>query len=194
MPTPKRDYKAEYRRRIARGIARGLTRSQVRGHPKPGEKSVRTGSRAPEPDLKLEAAVKLLREGNSQKAAAKSVGISAARLRRFTYYYKIAARIGRKWVFTDERPRRVPTLTQGQVKTITVPGFEEASKAGSYWNDMGRFLRTNEHEILLPYTEDGLIDREGRFFPFETDPNELHRIAAMDTPPFHEIYQIISTN
>ncbi len=148
----------------------------------------------PKPDLKLEAAVKLLREGNSQKAAAKSVSISAARLRRFTYYYKIAARIGRKWVFTDERPRRVPTLTQGQVKTITVPGFEEASKAGSYWNDMGRFLRTNEHEILLPYTEDGLIDREGRFFPFETDPNELHRIAAMDTPPFHEIYQIISTN
>ena len=65
MAKRKRDYKAEYRRRILRGIARGLSRSQARGHPKPGEKSVRTGSRAPESDPKLEAAVKLLREGNS---------------------------------------------------------------------------------------------------------------------------------
>ena len=189
MPTLERDYKAEYRERIARGIARGLTRSQARGHPKPGEESVRTGSRAPESDPKLEAAVKLLREGNSQRAAAKTAGISADRLRRFTYGHNLAKRVGRKWVVTDERSKRVPTITQGEVKTITVSGYEEASKAGSYWNDVGRFIRTNEPEIILPYTADGLIDVKGRFIPFETDPNELHRIAAMDTPPFHEIYQ-----
>ncbi len=190
MPRKKRDYKAEYRRRIEHGIARGLTRPQARGHPKPGEKSVRTGSRAPESDPKLEAAVKLLREGNSQRAAAKAAGISTDRLRRFTYGHNLAKRVGRKWVVMDERPRRVPTLTQGEVKTVTVPGFDEASKAGSYWNDVGQFIRTNELEIILPYTADGLTDVKGRFFPFETDPNELHRIAAPDTPPFHEIYQI----
>ena len=173
MPKRKRDYKAEYRRRIERGIARGLTRSQARGHPKPGEKSVRTGSRAPKPDPKLKAAVKLLREGNSQKLAAKSVGISAARLRRFTYGHNLAKRVGRKWVVTDERSKRVPTITQGEVKTITVPGYEEASKAGAYWNDVGQFIRTNELEIILPYTADGLTDVKGRFFPFEADPNEL---------------------
>ena len=189
MAKRNRDYKAEYRRRIARGIARGLSRSQARGHPKPGEKSVRTGRRAPESDPKLEAAVKLLREGNSQKMAAKSVGISADRLRRFTYGHNLAKRVGRKWVVTDERSKRVPTITQGQVKTITVPGYEEASKAGSYWHDVGQFIRTNELEIIQPYTADGLTDVKGRFFPFETDPNELHRIAAMDTPSFHEIYQ-----
>ena len=49
--------------------------------------------------------------------------ISADRLRRFTYTNKLAKRVGRKWVMTDERPRRVPTLTRGQVKTVTVPGF-----------------------------------------------------------------------
>ena len=190
MVKRKRDHKAEYRRRIERGIARGLSRSQARGHPKVGEAFVSTGPKAPRADAQFEAAVKLLREGNSQRAAAKVAGISVDRLRRFTYGHNLAKRIGRKWVMTDERPRRVPTLTQGEVKTVTVPGFDEASKAGSYWNDVGQFIRTNELEIILPYTADGLTDVKGRFFPFETDPNELHRIAATDTPPFHEIYQI----
>ncbi len=57
---------------------------------------------------------------------------------------------------TDERPRRVPTLTQGEVKTVTVPGFAEASKAGAYWNDVGQFIRTNELEIIRPYSLMGL--------------------------------------
>ena len=148
--------------------------------------------KCPKPDAKLEEAVKLLREGNSQRAASKAVGISADRLRRFTYEHNLATRIGRKWVMTDERPRRVPTLTQGQFKEVTVPGFDEASRAGSYWNDAGWFIRTNELEYLLPYIGEGLTDVKGRFIPFETDPNELHRIAATDTPPFHEIYRIIS--
>ena len=54
------------------------------------------------------------------------------------------------------------------------------------------FVRTNEVEYIQPFMGDGLTDTKGRFLPFETEPNELHRIAAMDTPPFHEIYQIIS--
>jgi hypothetical protein len=33
---------------------------------------------------------------------------------------------------------------------------------------------------------------DGKSHPLETDPNALHRIAAMDTPPFHEIYEITS--
>ena len=188
----KRDYKAEYQRRIARGLASGLSRSQARGHPKAGETLVRTGLKTPEPDASLEAAVKLLREGKSQAAASKAVGVSSNRLRRFTYGHKLAERVGREWVITDERPRRVRTLTRGQVKTVTVPDFDEASKAGSYWNAAGQFVRTNEVEHIQPFMGDGLTDTKGRFLPFETEPNELHRIAAMDMPPFHEIYQIIS--
>ena len=39
---------------------------------------------------------------------------------------------------------------------------------------------------------DGVTDVKGRFHPFETDPNELHRLRQMDLPPFHEIYQVTS--
>ena len=48
-------------------------------------------------------------------------------------------------------------------------------------------------DLLEPF--EGLSVRaiDGKKYPLETDPNELHRIAAMDTPPFHEIYQITST-
>jgi hypothetical protein len=192
MPKRKRDFKLEYQRRIKRGLARGLSRSQARGHPKPNEPNVKTGLKAPKPDARLEAAVKLLRDGKSQRAAAQEVGVTTERLRRFTYGNNLAKRVGNKWVMTDERPRRVPTLTKGDVKAITVPGFSEASKAGSYWNDVGQFIRTNEVEYILPYIGDGLLDTKGKLIPFETEPNALQRIAAMDTPPFHEIYQIIS--
>ena len=72
MPKRKRDYKAEYRRRIERGLKKGLSHSQARGHPKAGEALVSTGLKTPESDAKLEAAVKRLREGNSQSAAAKN--------------------------------------------------------------------------------------------------------------------------
>ena len=192
MSKRKRDYRAEYQRRIRHGLTRGLSRSQARGHPRASETLASKGVGVPEPDAGLEAAVRRLREGDSQRTAAKAEGISADRLRRFIYGHKLAERVGRRWVIKDERPRRVPTLTEGEVKAVTVPGFDEASKAGSYWNDVGRFIRSNQPEFLLPYAGDGLTDLKGGFIPFETDPNELHRIAAMDTPPFHEIYQIIS--
>jgi hypothetical protein len=68
----------------------------------------------------------------------------------------------------------------------------EASKAGAFWHAAGRFVRTNEIEHLLPFVGDGLHDLKGKLIPFETDPNTLHRIASMDVPPFHEIYEIIS--
>lgn len=192
MAKRRRDFKAEYQKRIQRGLARGLSLSQARGHPKPGEASVRTGERAPSSNPKIEAAVKLLRAGKSQSAAAQEAGVTAERLRRFTYGNKLAKRVDRKWVMTDDRPRRVPTLTNGDIKSVTVPDFEEASKAGSYWNAAGQFVRTNEIEHILPFIGEGLTDLKGRFVPFETEPNALHRIAAMDTPPFHEIYQIVS--
>ena len=188
----RRDYKAEYRWRVEQGLKRGLSRSQARGHPRANEAAVKTGRKSPQSDERLEAALKLLRTGQSQSAAAKTVGVSADRLRRFTYSHKLAKRVGRKWVMTDKRPRRVQTLTKGKLRALTVPDFAQASKAGSYWNAAGQFVRTNEIEYLLPFIGDGLTDAKGNIVPFETDPNALHRIASMDLPPFHEIYEIVS--
>jgi len=93
---------------------------------------------------------------------------------------------------TDDRPRRVPTIHRGEFRTVTVPGFAGASLAGLYHNAVGHFVRSNDLSAIEPFEGEGLTDVKGRFFEFETDPNALHRYAAMDNPAFHEIYQIIS--
>src|SRR6056297_1998839 len=67
----KRDYQAEYRRRIERGLTRGLSRSQARGHPARAEASA-SGARAVEPTPELEAALKSLRRGSTQKSDTRS--------------------------------------------------------------------------------------------------------------------------
>lgn len=190
----KRDYKAEYARRIQRGIKRGLSRSQARGHPTRKEPQLRKPKTRPLTEKQLETAVKALRVGKSQKAAAKAARVSVERLRRFIYENNIAKREGSRWVMVDNRPRRVPTIYRGQFKAVTVQGFAEASLAGQYHNAVGHFVRTNEIDLIEPFEGQGLTDLKGRFFEFETDPNELHRYAAMDNPAFHEIYKITSTD
>lgn len=188
----KRDYKAEYRRRIERGLERGLTRSQARGHPRSAETPIKSRTRIPKSDERLEAALKALRHGASQRTAARRVGVSQERFRRFLYGNELAERQGREWILTDERPRQVQTITRGQSKAVTVSGFDEASKAGAYMDAAGQFIRTNDLGHLEPFVGDGLIDVRGRFYPFETDPNALHRHAAADAPAFHEIYRIVT--
>ena len=187
----KRDYKAEYERRIARGLKRGLSRSQARGHPAISEPSV-SGSQPPKPDDQLEAALRELRSGSSQRAAAQSAGVSSEKFRRFIYGHGLAERTGLRWTLTDERPRRVATIYRGETKSVTVPSFSEAHKAGEYFHAAGQFIRSNDIRYLEPFDGDGLTDVRGRFFPFETDPNALYRHAAQDAPVFHEIYQIVS--
>ncbi|HCR67269.1 MAG TPA: hypothetical protein DIW38_12295, partial [Oceanicaulis sp.] len=88
---------------------------------------------------------------------------------------------------------RLPVISQGQVKTIFVPGFKPASEAGRAWQAQGRFTQTNDIALLAPLQSDGVTDIHGRFHPFETDPNTLHRIAALEEPVFHEIYAITDT-
>ncbi|GHF16581.1 hypothetical protein GCM10017044_08610 [Kordiimonas sediminis] len=188
----KRDYKAEYRRRIERGLARGLSRSQARGHPKAGERGITSGVTKPTSTPELETALMHLRDGQTQKDAANKAGVSTDKFRRFLYGNKLATHQGRKWILTDDRPRRVAAITDGRIKAVTVPNYSEAEKAGSFYHAVSKFISTNQPAYLLPFLEDGVNDIKGNFIPFETNPNELHRIASMDTPDFAEIYQIIS--
>lgn len=187
-----RDYKAEYQRRIARGLARGLSRSQARGHPKSSERGLQ-----PPPakvDEKLDSAILSMNQGQSLSSAARSSHVSAERLRRFLSQRGLAERQGRRWVMADNRPRRVPVLTGGRQRTLVVDGFGQASLVGEHHNAAGEFVRSNDLRLLQPFQGKSVRSASGREYPLETDPNELHRIAAMDTPPFHEIYEITSTS
>ena len=185
-----RDYKAEYQRRIARGLKRGLSRAQARGHAKANETPISGRKVAPDPNI--EAAIRELNQGRSMTAAAREQHISAERLRRFLVQEDLADKEGRRWIPRDQRPRRVPVMTRGQFRVLTVDGYQQARIVGEHHNAVGQFVRSNDVSVIEPFV--GLVVRgaNGKTHPLETDPNALHRIAAMDTPPFHEIYEIVS--
>ena len=73
-------------------------------------------------------------------------------------------------------------------------GFDQASLVGKHHDAVGQFVRTNDIDLIEPFLGKSVRGANGREHPLETDPNELHRIAAMDSPPFHEIYEIVSTS
>ena len=185
-----RNYKDEYRRRIRSGLARGLSLSQSRGHPKANERPVE--SRPARADENIDAAILGMNQGQSLSAAARSSHVSAERSRRFITQAELGALKGHRWALTDRRPRRVPVLTGGRQRTVIVDGFDQASLVGEHHNAVGLFVRTNDIGILEPFEGKSVRAVSGKQYLLETDPNELHRIAAMDTPPFHEIYQITS--
>lgn len=187
----KRDYKAEYARRLARGKALGLSRAQARGHPRKGEPLASSAEAKPKSDEKIEAALRDMRGGTSMTAAAREQRISSKRLSQFIKAHRIARYQGGEWRFSDTRPRRVPIIQNAQIKAIIVPGFDEASRVGKYHNAVGRFVRTQDIQVLAPFSGDAVKDIRGKAHPFETDPNALIRYALKDEPEFHEIYQII---
>lgn len=186
----KRNYREEYQRRIARGLARGLSRSQARGHPKTGESPIRPV--AAELDPKLDAALLSMNRGQSLTSAARSAHVSVDRLRRHLSQEGLAQLKGRRWIPTDTRPRQIPVMTGGAMRVLTLVGFKQASLVGEHRYAVGRFVRTNDIEWLEPFEEQFVRDINGRKYPLETDPNAIHRIASMDDPPFHEIYEITS--
>ena len=186
----RRNYKAEYRRRIERGLARGLSRSQARGHATASEQPIEA---APvDADPKIDAAILKMNRGTSMTAAARSRHISIERLRRFLALEDLAERVGRRWVINDNRPRQVPVMTGGRIRILTVDGFDQAHLVGEHHHAVGEFVRTNDIEFIKPFEGKSVRVANGRKYPLETDPNALHRIASMDTPPFHEIYEIVS--
>ena len=185
----KRDYRQEYERRIANAAKRGLSRSQARGHARAGEAPIRrTAVRS---DDRLEAALKRLRQTNSQARAAKEAGVSAERLRRFLRDNLLAERRGRRWQITDNRHRQMTVITGGEERQITLRDAEQASLNGEHLNAVKAFLRTNDIDLLPPFDGRVVIDAKGKAHPLETDPNALYRLSHAGSEVFHEIYRLI---
>ena len=185
-----RDYKREYQRRIANAKKRGLTLSQARGHPRPGEKPIRRKPKSNDP--LLDKALRFMREAGTQKAAAKRAGVSAERLRRYIYDNGLAKRKGRQWLFTDNRQRLMESYVAGRAVTLRLPNFDEASFNGKFMDAVGKFLNSGgKYHFIEPFVGQSVRDTKGKRHFFETDRNELFRLASGDEP-FEQIYRFIN--
>lgn len=184
-----RDYKAEYRRRVARAVARGQNRAEARGH---GGKTKTTSANSELPiGTPLWDAYREFKASKNLSAAARSKGVAPERLRHLLKAHGLADRKGRKWIDTDRLPRRVPIYSIRKQREIYVGGYADAALAGAYWHAAHTFVATNDIELLAPFVGRGVKDIKGRLHPLETDPNAIHRLAAVGGPAFHEVYRIV---
>lgn len=85
-------------------------------------------------------------------------------------------------------------MTGGRLRVLTVRGYKQAQLIGEHHHAAGQFVRTNAVAILKPFRGRTIQAANGRDYVLDTDPNVLHRIAAMDSPRFHEIYAITSSS
>jgi hypothetical protein len=84
-------------------------------------------------------------------------------------------------------------MTGGRVRIVTVRGYGPARRVGEHHHAVGEFVRTNAVDLIKPFKGQTVQAVTGRRYVLETDPNALHRIAAIDQPSFHEIYRITSS-
>lgn len=182
-PKPRRK-KSRRRSPVARRPVRRITKKSRKATKKP--------SRHPRLGVKAEAAIQLLNRGRSFSATARTLRLPIGDLQRALKRKGLAHRRGKRWVFKDSRLRRVQIITKGRTRNLGVQGYAAARLIGEYHNAVARFLRTNNPKELRRFVGRVVEAANGRTYVLETDPNELHRIAAMDTPAFHEIYQITS--
>ena len=133
-----------------------------------------------------------MNRGQSLTATARSLKLPPDDLRKTLKQLRLLKRKGKRWVFNDDRPRRVQVVSGGRIRNVIVRAYEQASFLGEYHRAVREFLRTNHLKHLKRFKGRAVEAANGREYVLETDPNALHRIAAMDTPPFHEIYEITS--
>lgn len=185
-----RNYKVEYALRLARASARGFSRSQGRGHAKAGELPIRAPPPRAVSRARLEAALKELRRSQNQSRAASEAGVSAERFRKFLHDNELAKREGRKWVFTDQRPREMTAITINGVRVLKVAGFDQTSLIGRHEAAVKNFLQTNDAALLAPFKGQSVKDVKGRTHFFETRPNTIHRLANSEPEAFEMVYRL----
>jgi hypothetical protein len=133
-----------------------------------------------------------MNRGRSLTATARFLKLPPDDLRKTLKQLRLLKRKGKRWVFKDDRPRRVQLMTGGRKRNVIVRGYEQASFLGEYHHAVGQFFEDNDPKVLKQFEGRTVRAVNGRQYVLETDPNVLHRIAAMDSPVFHEIYEITS--
>ena len=186
MANRTRNHRLDYKKRIARGRARGLSLSQSRGHARAGERK-KPKKRNVDPNAALERALERMKNGESQKSAAKAQRVSVEQLRRYLKENTRAKRRGNKWVIIDRRPVSMVIVSRGKFISIDVP-YRSKGKVGRFWNAVNSFLETNDRIFLKPYENDGIRDANGKFHPWETDPNTLRKLDSIGELSFVDIY------
>ncbi len=191
MPSSRsRDYRAEYQRRIASAAKRGLSRSQARGHARIGEAAILPLT-VPRDRDRFEAALKLYRNNRNQASAAKAVGLSPERLRRFLRENVQIEGRGRSLKIIDHRRREMAVISNGELHRRILRDFDQASLNGEYLNAVKAFLSSNDIDPLVSFEGRSVIDAKGKEHRLETNPNTLHRLAHAGDEVFHEIYRLI---
>jgi hypothetical protein len=185
----RRDYRSEYRRRVQRGLAKGLSLSQSRGHARAGERPKPTRPIIVDPQGREEQAIRSMKVGFSLRETAIVFGLSEQHLRRYAKENAGATRKGRQWIFDDQRTRRFPVYSEGELKTLLLKPYE-ASLAGSFMQAVRQFLWNGDRAILASYEGQGVTDVSARFHRFETDPNRLYELDSKGELNFPEFYRI----
>ncbi len=184
----KRNYAKEYLIRIARGLTRGKSRSQARGHARVTDLAESARRQPFDRSNTLEGALKLMKQGISQREAAKQVGVSPETLRRFQKLNTTSRQEARRWIILDTRPVSVVMATRGKMRDVTVP-HDATSAISHHWIAINLFLETNDPSHLADFVGKGLRDSDGAFHPFETRPNVLRKLDSVGQLSFVDIYR-----
>jgi len=181
-----RDYRKEYADRVKRGLAKGHSRARARGHARAGDvRKLKTS--IPDPGDPREKALKLMKDGATQKAAAKKYNVSVEKLRRYVKENTTTKLRGKKWVIIDRRPEEMLIASGKRVYVVPVP-YRSKKKVSKFWNAINKFLDTNDASHLEPFQGTGIRDAQGKFHPWETDPNILRKLDSIGELSFVDIY------
>jgi hypothetical protein len=135
----------------------------------------------------FEKALRAMKQGSSLRVAAKEHRVSPELLRRHVKRHTTARYERRGWVIFDLRPQSFWIASRGELRQVVL-AVDDASRLGSYWAAVQKFLANNDIDFLDPFIGDGVRDVNGRFHPFETGPNTLRKLDSIGELNFIDIY------
>lgn len=139
----------------------------------------------------MQRGLAVLREDGSIASAAKAARTSPEKFQRFALKKKAIRKKGKTWIVSRELRRQMLIYSDGKQITVTLPNQRSARIAGKYMSAVGAFLRSNNIRILDQFIDRGVKDVAGKRHVFETDPNQLYRLASSTDEAFEAVYRIV---